>query len=73
MIAPTAIIRGTGATFGMKLIDVPETTGYYNSNLNNKAEATFKALSEEHYDFAFMHIKAVDDAGHDKSLDIKIE
>lgn len=40
MIAPTAIIRGTGVTFGMKLIDVPETTGYYNSNLNNKAEAT---------------------------------
>ena len=23
------------------------------------------------YDFGFMHIKAVDDAGHDKSLEIK--
>jgi len=37
MIAPTAIIRGTGITFGIPVFDVEGTTGYYDSNLNNKA------------------------------------
>jgi len=27
----------------------------------------------DEYDFGFVHIKAVDDAGHDKDLKIKIE
>ena len=37
MIAPTAIIRGCGISFGVPVFDVEGTTGYYNSNLNNKA------------------------------------
>jgi 2,3-bisphosphoglycerate-independent phosphoglycerate mutase len=37
MIAPTAIIRGAGLTFSIPIIEVEATTGYYNSNLNNKA------------------------------------
>ena len=37
MIAPTAIIRGAGISFGIPIIDVEGTTGYYNSNLTNKA------------------------------------
>lgn len=38
MIAPTAIIRGAGMSFGIPIIDVEGTTGYYNSKLNNKME-----------------------------------
>lgn len=44
MIAPTAIIRGTGLTFGVNVIDVEGTTGYYNSNLNNKALKAVEAI-----------------------------
>eukprot|EP00351_Strombidinopsis_sp_SopsisLIS2011_P002802 CAMPEP_0116883516 /NCGR_PEP_ID=MMETSP0463-20121206/16036_1 /TAXON_ID=181622 /ORGANISM="Strombidinopsis sp, Strain SopsisLIS2011" /LENGTH=206 /DNA_ID=CAMNT_0004538355 /DNA_START=356 /DNA_END=976 /DNA_ORIENTATION=- len=40
MIAPTAIIRGIGITFGIDIIDVKGTTGYYDSDLNGKADAT---------------------------------
>ena len=72
MIAPTAIIRGTGITFGIPLIDVEGTTGYYDSNLNNKAQKAIENITTDNYDFGFIHIKAVDDAGHDKNLDIKI-
>ena len=72
MIAPTAIIRGTGITFGIPIIDVECTTGYYNSNLNNKAEEAIKRITSEEYGFGFIHIKAVDDAGHDKDMKTKI-
>lgn len=85
MIAPTAIIRGAGITFGIPIIDVEGTTGYYNSNLDNKfakALELFKSTGSsdkdcetevKNYDFGFIHIKAVDDAGHDKNLGIKIQ
>ena len=28
-------------------------------------------MSEDKYNFCFLHVKAVDDAGHDKNLDLK--
>ena len=37
MIAPTAIIRGVGITFGFDLIDdIKGMTGFYDSNLDGK-------------------------------------
>lgn len=76
MIAPTAIIRGVGLTVGMKLLDdVEGMTGYYDSNLDGKCERAAKEFIENKngFDFGFVHIKGVDDAGHDKSAQIKIE
>lgn len=68
MIAPTAIIRGAGISFGIPIVEVEGTTGYYNSNLNNKALKAIELLSTSDYDYGFLHVKAVDDAGHDKNL-----
>lgn len=41
-------------------------TGYYDSNIEGKM--TFAAEKINDYDFGFVHVKAVDDAGHDKNL-----
>jgi 2,3-bisphosphoglycerate-independent phosphoglycerate mutase len=46
-------------------------TGFYDSNIEGKM--TFAASKIDEYDFGFVHVKAVDDAGHDKDLNIKIE
>lgn len=75
MIAPTAIIRGVGITFGIKIFDVEGTTGYYDSNLNAKALKAAELLQSPDFDFdfGFVHVKATDDAGHDQSSKIKIE
>lgn len=72
MIAPTAIIRGTGKSFDVDIINVEGTTGYYNSNLNNKALKAIEMITSDNYDFGFVHIKAIDDAGHDKNMKVKI-
>lgn len=74
MIAPTAIIRGVGITFGMEIrgdSEVPGMTGFYDSNLEGKMLYAAEIINE--YDFGFVHIKAVDDAGHDKDLNIKVQ
>lgn len=73
MIAPTAIIRGVGQTLGIPLIEVKGATGYYDSNLNGKALTAAEAFKSNKYDFGFVHVKAVDDAGHDKDHKIKVE
>jgi len=37
MIAPTPIIKGIGKSIELDIIDVPGTTGGYDSDLNKKA------------------------------------
>ena len=73
MIAPTAIIRGVAITSGIPIFDVPNTTGYYDSDLNTKAEKAAELFQTGNYDFGFIHVKGTDDAGHDKSEKIKVE
>ena len=73
MIAATAIIKGTGLTFGIDIHTVEGATGYYDSNLEGKMKKAVELITTKDYDFGFVHIKAVDDAGHDKRLDIKVE
>lgn len=73
MIAPTAIIRGVGITFGIPLVEVEGATGYYDSNLDGKATKAAELLKSGEYDFGFVHVKATDDAGHDKNHNIKVE
>lgn len=73
MIAPTAIIRGVGETFGFETFDVEGATGYYNSNYTNKIKKAVELIQLHIYDFGFVHFKAVDDAGHDKNIEKKVE
>ncbi|CDW91572.1 -bisphosphoglycerate-independent phosphoglycerate [Stylonychia lemnae] len=64
--------KGIGLSFGVQLVDVEGTTGYYNSNLNNKAIKAAEFIQKPEFDYGFVHIKAIDDAGHDKNLDMKV-
>lgn len=73
MIAPTAIINGLGQSIYMDIVKVKGATGDYNSDYTAKATALIKNICREEYDFGFLHIKAVDDAGHDKSLVLKCD
>lgn len=70
MIAPTAIINGLGFTLGLEVFKPEGTTGDYHSNFSMKGKFAVEKL-EGDYDFCFLHIKAVDDAGHDKSFEKK--
>lgn len=47
MIAPTAIIRGLGITIGIDVIDVPGTTGDYNTNLNLKGQRAAEIITSQ--------------------------
>ncbi|EIE76056.1 hypothetical protein RO3G_00760 [Rhizopus delemar RA 99-880] len=70
--SPTCIIAGIGMTLGMDLLKVPGATGDYSSDFNAKAQACIKNITSNEYDFGFCHLKAVDEAGHDKDVNKKV-
>mmetsp|Transcript_7843 Transcript_7843/g.1022 ORF Transcript_7843/g.1022 Transcript_7843/m.1022 type:complete len:92 (+) Transcript_7843:749-1024(+) len=72
MIAPTAIIRGLGMTIGLDIIDVEGATGDEHSNINNKFIRANDLLVNSEYKFGFLHIKAIDDMGHDKTINKRV-
>jgi len=75
IVSPTKIIAGLGMCAEMDVLDVPGTTGDYRTLFHRKAEAVAEALcrQNDNYEFAFLHVKAVDDAGHDRGLDLKVK
>ncbi|KAM9965603.1 hypothetical protein ACTFIR_005774 [Dictyostelium discoideum] len=74
MIAPTCIIAGLGMSVKIDVIESDGGTGDYHTNLQSKADTLLKNIVDnDKYQFAFLHIKAVDDAGHDKNAPLKID
>ena len=72
-VAPTKIIAGLAKSLGMRLLDAPGATGDYRSDFGAKAAATAEALSSAvSPTFVLLHVKAVDDAGHDRATSLKV-
>ncbi|GAB4817188.1 hypothetical protein N2152v2_004234 [Parachlorella kessleri] len=71
MVAPTKIIAGLGMSLGLDVLEAEGATGDYRTLFHKKAEVIAKALTTGGYDFGFLHIKAVDDTGHDRLVDLK--
>jgi 2,3-diphosphopglycerate-independent phosphoglycerate mutase len=73
MVAPTCIIKGLGMSLSIDIVDAPGATGDYHTDLLSKGRTAVQTLIEKNYDFGFVHVKAVDDAGHDRNIDRKLE
>ncbi|ELR19878.1 2,3bisphosphoglycerate-independent phosphoglycerate mutase-like protein [Acanthamoeba castellanii str. Neff] len=67
MVAPTCIIKGLGMSLSIG------ATGDYHTDLLSKGRTGVHTLVTQDYDFGFVHVKAVDDAGHDRSISRKLE
>lgn len=70
VISAVDLIRGIGCYAGLSYIEVEGATGLYDTNYENKVQATLKAL--ESYDFVYLHIEASDEAGHEGDVELKI-
>ena len=81
MVAPTAIIAGLGESAGFTLVRAEGATGDYRTDLRSKAAALVRAMRSADPTpkvsatplFGFLHVKAVDDAGHDRDAARKVE
>ena len=65
MVAPTKVIAGIGSSLGIEILEAQGATGDYHTNLSPKVDAIVQGLVESECKLGFLHVKAVDDAGHD--------
>eukprot|EP00760_Papus_ankaliazontas_P018772 PhM_4_TR17638/c0_g1_i1/m.44036 len=68
-IAPTCIISGLAKLIGLDVHVAPRATGDYHTDLTSKVETFLKHAPD--YEFGLLHIKNIDDAGHDGSDALK--
>ena len=73
MISAVDLLKGIAVGTGMKNINVPGADGTLHTNYEGKAMAAVTALLEDDYDFAYIHVEAPDEMGHQGNIKDKIE
>ncbi len=71
VISAVDLIKGIGIYAGLDIIDVPGATGYLDTDFQGKAQAALEALKTR--DFVYLHVEAPDEAGHEGSVEKKIQ
>lgn len=73
MISAVDLLKGIAVGAGLRNITVPGANGGLHTNYEGKARAAVKALLEEGADFAYIHVEAPDEMGHQGSAERKVE
>jgi 2,3-bisphosphoglycerate-independent phosphoglycerate mutase len=73
MISAVDLLKGIAVGAGMKNYIVEGATGGLNTNYEGKAAAAVQALTEDGFDFAYIHVEAPDEMGHQGSVEKKVQ
>ena len=73
MISAVDLLKGIAVGADMKNIIVEGADGTLHTNYEGKAMAAVDALLKDGYDFAYIHVEAPDEMGHQGSLTNKIK
>lgn len=73
MISAVDLLKGIGIGSGMQVAQVAGANGGLHTNYAGKAEAALSALLEEGFDFAYIHVEAPDEMGHQGLVQEKIQ
>lgn len=73
MISAVDLLKGIAVGAGMHNIIVEGANGGLNTNYSGKAQAAVDALLKDGYDFAYIHIEAPDEMGHQGNMENKIK
>lgn len=73
MVSAVDLLKGIAVGAGMGVALVEGANGGLHTNYEGKVDAAVKALCEDGYDFAYIHVEAPDEMGHQGSLERKIQ
>lgn len=73
MVSAVDLLKGLAVGAGMDRITVEGANGGLHTNYKGKADAAADALLNKGYDFAYVHVEAPDEMGHQGSIGCKIE
>ena len=72
MVSAVDLLKGIATGAQMKVIEVPGADGSLHTNYKGKAMAGVNAVLKEGCDFAYIHLEAPDEMGHQGSIPDKI-
>ncbi|MBD5459546.1 MAG: cofactor-independent phosphoglycerate mutase [Lachnospiraceae bacterium] len=73
MVSAVDLLKGIAAGTGMDVAQVEGATGGLHTNYEGKARAAVSALTDGGYDFAYIHVEAPDEMGHQGSAERKVQ
>ena len=73
MISAVDLLKGIAVGAGMDNAYVKGANGGLHTNYEGKMQAAVKAVSEDGYDFAYIHVEAPDEMGHQGSVERKVQ
>lgn len=73
MISAVDLLKGIAVGAGMDNKVVEGANGQLHTNYEGKAQAAIDALLKEGYDFAYIHVEAPDEMGHQGSAERKVQ
>lgn len=73
MISAVDLLKGIAVGASMKVVEVEGANGTLHTNYEGKAMAAVNELIKNNYDFAYIHVEAPDEMGHQGSIVNKIE
>lgn len=71
LISAVDLLKGLGVVSGLDILNIPGATGYIDTNYKGKADAALRCLETQ--DFVFVHVEGPDEAGHQGSLQDKLQ
>lgn len=73
MVSAVDLLKGIAVGASMGVAEVPGANGGLHTNYEGKVDAAVKALLEDNYDFAYIHVEAPDEMGHQGSVERKVQ
>ena len=73
MISAVDLLKGIAVGAEMKVYNVPGATGSIDTNWEGKAQAAIDALLKDGCDYAYIHVEAPDEMGHQGRVEDKVK
>ena len=73
MISAVDLLKGIAVGAGMRVYNVPGATGSIDTNFEGKAQAAVDALLKDGCDYAYIHVEAPDEMGHQGRIQDKVK
>ena len=72
MVSAVDLLKGIAVGAGMGVAQVEGANGGLHTNYAGKVDAAVKAVTQDDYDFAYIHVEAPDVMGHQGSVERKV-
>ena len=73
MVSAVDLLKGIAVGAGMGVVEVEGANVGLHTNYEGKVDAAVKALTEDGYDFVYIHVEAPDEMGHQGSVERKVQ